>query len=73
MRSHSKPIGELEPEQGKEADYRAFGPMRVCPCGSDLWEVKSKFDDEGSIGLYFREMRCAICNSKAIAPIPGEQ
>jgi hypothetical protein len=51
-------------------DYRSLGPVRVCPCGSDLWSVKCKFDTDGEIGIYFLDMRCALCDSMAVAPMP---
>ena len=63
-------IEDIKPEPGKNADYRSFGPVRVCPCGSDLWDVKCKFADDDTIGLYFRDMRCALCGSLAVAPYP---
>jgi hypothetical protein len=61
-------IANLRATAGQEADYRNLGPIRVCPCGSDLWNVKCKFDDDGEIGIYFLDMRCALCDSLAVAP-----
>lgn len=55
---------------GQEADYRSFGPLRICPCGSDIWNVKCKFDEHGELGMYFLDMRCLSCDSIATAPMP---
>ena len=66
----SEDIANIKPTTGQEGDYRSLGPIRVCPCGSDLWEVKCKFDYDGELGIYFLDMRCALCNSLAVAPMP---
>ena len=66
----SKDIADLKPTSGAEADYRSLGPINVCPCGSDLWNVKCKFDSDGELGIYFLDMRCALCDSLAVAPMP---
>ena len=63
-------IANLKPTAGQEADYRGLGPIRVCPCGSDLWNVKCKFDTDVELGIYFLDMRCALCDSLAVAPMP---
>jgi len=63
-------IANLKATPGQEGDYRSLGPIRVCPCGSDLWNVKCKFDDENVLGIYFLDMRCALCDSLAVAPMP---
>jgi hypothetical protein len=65
-------IAKLRPTAGKEADYRELGPISVCPCGSELWNLKVKFDDEGEVGMYFLDMRCALCDSLATAPTPSD-
>jgi len=66
----SNEIADLRATPGSEADYRSLGPISVCPCGSDLWNVKCKFDDDGELGIYFLDMRCALCDSLAVAPMP---
>ena len=67
----SEDIANLKPTKGQEGDYRSLGPIRICPCGSDLWNVKCKFDDDGELGIYFLDMRCALCDSLAVAPMPN--
>jgi hypothetical protein len=63
-------ISDIKPTTGTEGDYRSLGPIRVCPCGSDLWNVKCKFDYDGEIGIYFLDMSCCLCGSSAVAPMP---
>ena len=70
LRQVSEDIANLRPMPGQEGDYRSLGPIKVCPCGSDLWNVKCKFAPDDTIGLYFRDMRCALCDSLAVAPYP---
>jgi len=67
----AKDIAYVKPDKGGEGDYRAIGPLRVCPCGSEVWNVKCKFDDNGAIGIYFLDMRCLLCDSLAVAPYEG--
>ena len=69
--TESEPIFNLKPTTGTEADYRELGPITICPCGSNLWNVKCKFDEDGEIGYYFLDMQCALCGSLATAPIPN--
>ncbi|NBU93416.1 MAG: hypothetical protein EBS18_02485 [Actinobacteria bacterium] len=68
----AKDIAYVKANKGQEADYRQLGPLRVCPCGSEVWNVKCKFDDEGKIGIYFLDMRCLLCDSLAVAPYEGQ-
>jgi hypothetical protein len=42
-------------------------PTHVCPCGSTLWDVKAMFQDY-EISMYFLDMECAECGTKATAP-----
>jgi hypothetical protein len=58
-------ISNLKPTVGQEADYRSFGPIKVCPCGSEWWNVKCKFDDDFEIGVYFTDATCVSCGSIA--------
>ena len=61
----SEDIANLKPTSGQEADYRSLGPIRICPCGSDIWNVKCKFDEDFEIGMYFTDAHCASCGSVA--------
>ena len=58
-------FANLKPTSGQEADYRGLGPIRVCPCGSEWWNVKCKFDDDYEIGMYSTDARCVLCDSIA--------
>ena len=46
----------------------------VCPCGCNIWNVKTVFDDEtGEIDMYFIDMECALCGTLATAPTPDDE
>jgi len=42
-------------------------PTHVCVCGSRVWNLQVMFEDY-EIGMYFTDMECALCGSKATAP-----
>ena len=56
------------------ADYTSLGPTRICPCGSEWWNIKVKFDTDFEIGMYTTEGYCVSCNAKAtvVTPIDKE-
>ena len=58
-------IANLKATTGSEADYRSLGPIRICPCGSEWWNVTCKFDEDYEIGIYFTDAKCALCGSLA--------
>ena len=64
----TKDISNLKPTYEKAMDIRGE-PTKVCPCGSFVWLLKATFDSDGSIGMYFRDMECAVCGTQATAPI----
>jgi len=45
-------------------------PIKVCVCGSDVWNLQVKWDNNDTIGMYFMNMWCPICDSVATAPTP---
>jgi hypothetical protein len=49
-------------------------PTSVCVCGSTVFKVNCMFDGDG-ISMYFLDMECTLCGSKATAPTPidGEE
>lgn len=61
-----KPIKDLKPDYSKSMDVRG-APIEVCPCGSELWNVKCVFG-QGKIMFYFLDMECAACGTLATAP-----
>jgi hypothetical protein len=63
-------ITELKPDYKTAMDIRGT-PTTVCPCGSEIWNLKTIFDrDDGTIALYFTDMECADCGTLATAPQP---
>jgi hypothetical protein len=44
-------------------------PTHVCPCGSNVWNLKVSFDDY-QIAYYMLDMECVNCGSVATAPTP---
>jgi len=46
-------------------DLRSLGPIRVCVCGSQWWNVKVMFDEDYEVGQYLTEATCVECNSLA--------
>ena len=64
----SKDISELKPDYSEAMDIRGE-PTTVCVCGSFIWHLKVKFAKDGTIGMYFRDMECAVCGTQATAPI----
>lgn len=65
-----KHITELKPDYKNAMDIRGTSTT-VCPCGSQVWSLKTVFDKEtGEIELYFRDMECADCGTLATAPVP---
>lgn len=63
-------ITELKPDYESAMDIRGTSTT-VCPCGSEIWNLKTIFDKEdGTIELYFTDMECAQCGTLATAPVP---
>ena len=64
----SEPWSALFSEIGLDGpDYRWAGPTHACLCGCDQFAAIVKFD-EGKIGFYFLDVRCASCHAYLIAP-----
>lgn len=68
MKMMTKDISELKPDYSEAMDIRGE-PTTVCVCGSFIWNLKVKFTEDGTIGMYFRDMECAVCGTQATAPI----
>lgn len=62
-------ISDLTPDYNQATDIRFMGPVHECVCGSNLWNLKVMFE-EYEIAMYFMDMECALCGTKAIAPTP---
>jgi len=67
-----KSIDDMKPENLNHAMDLRGHPIYVCPCGSDVWNVKCKFD-EGEIAFYFLDMSCVLCGTLATAPTPMDK
>jgi hypothetical protein len=58
-------LDKEDPEQ-TALDLRGT-PTHVCVCGSNIWYVKTVFEDY-EISTYFLDMLCASCGNIATAP-----
>jgi hypothetical protein len=58
-------LGEEEPEP-TALDLRGT-PTHTCVCGSNIWYVKTVFENY-EISTYFLDMLCASCGNIATAP-----
>ena len=47
-------------------------PTHLCPCGSNIWNLKVMFEDY-EIATYFLDMECVACGSVATAPTPVDR
>jgi len=65
----AKHVTEMKPDYTQAMDIRGE-PTIVCPCGCEIWNLKTMFDDDGEIGMYFLDMECAECGTLATAPTP---
>jgi hypothetical protein len=73
MEEEPMDITELRPDYKSAMDVRGE-PTATCPCGCEIWNVKTVFDPEtGEVVLYFRDMECAQCGTLATAPVPLEE
>lgn len=62
----------LRPENyDRSIDLRGT-PTHLCPCGSNIWNVKVIFDNY-EIATYFLDMECVSCGSVATAPTPVDK
>ena len=70
--THTDDILQLRPESyDKSIDLRGT-PTHLCPCGSNIWNLKVIFEDF-EIATYFLDMECVSCGSVATAPTPVDR
>ena len=63
---------ELRPDNyNRSMDIRGT-PTHLCPCGSNIWNLKAIFEDF-EIATYFLDMECVSCGSVATAPTPVDR
>lgn len=68
--STPKSITELFDVEKGGSDYLFMGPMHTCICGCNVLHILASFDEDGEIGQYFTEAKCASCGSLLRAPTP---
>jgi hypothetical protein len=68
----SKDILSLRPETYENSMDLRGTPTHICPCGSQIWNLKVIFEDF-EIGTYFLDMECVSCGSVATAPTPVDR
>jgi hypothetical protein len=64
---HRNPLRGLPPVTG--ADLRDLGPVHVCICGSQVFNVAASFDDF-ELSWYFLDATCFSCG--ALVRVPCE-
>ena len=54
------------------ADLRDLGPIHVCPCGSQVFNVMASFDDHELV-FYFLDATCVNCGNLVVVPCPADK
>jgi hypothetical protein len=54
------------------SDLRAFGPLHVCPCGSQVFNVMASFEDFDLV-WYFLDATCVNCGNLVTVPCPVDK
>ena len=49
------------------ADLRGLGPIHVCPCGSQVFNVMASFEDYELV-WYFLDATCVNCGNLVVVP-----
>ena len=53
-------------------DLRQLGPLHVCPCGSQCFNIVASFEDY-ELSWYFLDATCVNCGNLTIAPCPVDK
>ena len=53
------------------ADLRSIGPVHVCSCGSQVFNVAVTFEDY-EIAWWFLDATCVNCNALVRVPCPAD-
>jgi hypothetical protein len=64
---HRNPLRGLPEEFG--SDLRDIGPVHVCPCGSQVFNIMASFDDYELV-WYFLDATCFSCGNLVRVPCP---
>ena len=51
------------------SDLRGFGPIHICPCGSQVFNVMASFE-EYELVWYFLDATCVSCGNLVCVPCP---
>ena len=54
------------------SDLRELGPVHVCPCGSQVFNVMASFEDY-ELSWYFLDATCVNCNNLVTVPCPVDK
>ena len=54
------------------SDLRGFGPLHVCPCGSQVFSVMAAFEDY-ELSWYFLDATCVSCGNLVTVPCPVDK
>ena len=67
FRSYRNPYNGLPEQFG--SDLRDLGPVHVCPCGSQVFNIMASFD-EFELSWYFLDANCFNCGNLVRVPCP---
>jgi hypothetical protein len=70
MRHRRKPYDGIPEPFG--ADLRGLGPIHVCPCGSQVFNVAASFEDNELV-WYFLDGTCYSCGNIVTVPCPADE
>ena len=70
--SSTSDILQLRPESYDNSIDLRGTPTHLCPCGSQIWNLKVIFEDF-EIATYVLDMECVSCGSVATAPTPVDR
>jgi hypothetical protein len=54
------------------SDLRGLGPVHVCPCGSQVFNIMASFEDYELV-WYFLDGTCASCGNIVTVPCPVDK
>ena len=54
------------------ADLRALGPVHVCSCGCQVFNVLASFEDYELV-WYFLDATCVNCGNLVVVPCPVDK
>lgn len=53
-------------------DLRELGPLHVCTCGSQVFNVMASFEDY-ELTWYFLDATCVSCGNLVVVPCPADK